>query len=125
MKRLMGVAVVALMVLGSCAGRAAAQFGSPLGQPPQNPLGTPSFSPFLNLGRGGNPAMNFYGLVRPQLQTQQSLQQLQQQQALLQTGLLGAQTATALPLTSGHETYFVNYSHFFPPTVTGSSRRGK
>jgi hypothetical protein len=40
----------------------------------------PTFSPYLNLlNRGGNPGLNYLGIVRPQQQLQQQFNQLQQQ----------------------------------------------
>ncbi len=37
----------------------------------------PSVSPYLNMGRGGsNPAVNYYGIVRPQVDTNRAFQQL-------------------------------------------------
>src|SRR5256885_1629029 len=40
-----------------------------------NPYARPPLSPYLNLNRGGIPAVNYYGLVRPQLQTERFIQQ--------------------------------------------------
>ena len=73
MKRTLG-ALVAVAALA--AGRAEAQYYV---QPRTMPRPYPTFSPYLNLGRGGNPALNYYGLVRPQFETQRGLQQLQTQ----------------------------------------------
>ena len=65
---------LAAMVLAFSAQSAHAQ----LGRPPQNPFSQPAFSPYLNLARGGtNPGINYFGLVRPQLETQAEIQQLQ------------------------------------------------
>jgi hypothetical protein len=44
--------------------------------PPSIPQ-RPAFSPYLNLLRGGNPGLNYYGLVRPQLQLNEQYGQLQ------------------------------------------------
>jgi hypothetical protein len=44
--------------------------------PPSIPQ-RPTFSPYLNLLRGGNTALNYYGIVRPQQQFDQQLGQLQ------------------------------------------------
>jgi hypothetical protein len=56
---------------------------APLLAQPQPPGGVPqrpTFSPYLNLlNRGASPALNYYGLVRPQQQFQQQAGQLQQQ----------------------------------------------
>jgi hypothetical protein len=47
-------------------------------------MGSPTVSPYLNLARPGLPAINYYGLVRPQLQTDAFIQQ---QLALQQSGV--------------------------------------
>src|SRR5262245_58747136 len=79
------VAVAAATVLGG-AGASAAQ--PPLGpsgpassyRPGLNPSGIPAYSPYLNLLRPGNPAfMNYYGLVRPELDFRAAVRGLQQQ----------------------------------------------
>ena len=112
---------------GIFSGQAAAQFPSPvsgpIGRPPQNPLGTPTISPFLNMAQGGNPALNYFGLVRPQLQTQQQLRQLQQQQLADQAAIGGLTGLGGFPLVTGHETRFMNYGTYYPPTVAGFGLR--
>lgn len=62
------------------AGTAAGQVpGQPFGGP-QGPMRTPAFSPYLNLARRDvNPAINYFGIVRPQLQFASSIQALQSQ----------------------------------------------
>jgi len=107
MKKSLWTVIASLGVLACVAvSPAHAQF-----QPQTNPAGRPAVSPFLNLLRGGNPAVNYYGLVRPQLQTQATLQQLQQQLALNQLGL---NTAENQPdLTTGHAARFGNFSHYY------------
>lgn len=96
---------------------AAAQF--PLGgySPPQ--VGPPAFPPILNLNRSGtNPAINYFGLVRPQQQATQQLANLQYQQSLLASGA-GAMGALApdqpVPLsTTGHPVRYFDYARYFP-----------
>jgi hypothetical protein len=71
---------------------------------------TPGFSPYLNLSRGGSSAAaNYYGIVRPQLSMQSSIQALQQQEA--------AGFAQEDPLTSGMvvgtRVRFLNTSGYF------------
>lgn len=57
---------------------ASALFAQP--QAPIGPAQRPTFSPYLNLlNRGGNPGLNYLGIVRPQQQLQQQFNQLQQQ----------------------------------------------
>jgi len=43
----------------------------------QYPGAPQQVSPYLNLARGGSPAINYYGLIRPQQQLQSNLQQVQ------------------------------------------------
>jgi hypothetical protein len=88
---------------------------------PPGPAGfrTPPFSPYLNLNRRGtNPAINYYGLVRPQIEFRNAIQNLQSD-----VSSLGAQAAsgqagvTTLPPT-GHPTQFSNLSGYFPLSAT-------
>lgn len=52
--------------------------GPAIAQPPGPPIARPTYSPYLNLLRQGNsPAINYYGLVRPELAARQSLQAVQ------------------------------------------------
>ncbi len=107
----------AAVVLVASVAAAHAQPPAPGGSRP------PPFSPYLNLARPDSPTvLNYYGLVRPELQFRQSINALQQdvtfnQQAI---GSLAAGN-TGLPVT-GHTTqfmnhgiYFMNNSGFLPP----------
>ena len=69
----------AFVLLLTACNVAQAQFGFGSGsQRIQRPLNRPTVSPYVNLLRGGNgTGLNYYGLVRPELQFGQSLQQLQ------------------------------------------------
>ncbi|MBL8815185.1 MAG: hypothetical protein JNL58_04065 [Planctomyces sp.] len=82
--------LIAVITSWWSSGAASAQIG---GDRIQRPINTPTFSPYLNLFRNGDnsgPVLNYYGLVRPQMQAMQqnqqlgqnlqSLQQMQQQQ---------------------------------------------
>src|SRR5205814_6617577 len=79
----------------------------------------PTVSPFLNLGRGGSGAINYYGIVKPQLDTQRNLQQLQQEykglQAMSQptTEDAAGGAANAPVYTQGFGGFFY-YSHYYP-----------
>jgi hypothetical protein len=42
------------------------------------PYSHPVMSPYLNMARGGNAAINYFGLVVPQIQAQQAIQGLRQ-----------------------------------------------
>jgi hypothetical protein len=84
-------------------------------RPQTNPYGQPIVSPYVNLNRGfGNAGINYFGIVRPQLQAQQAFQQLQQQQAYLDQAVAAGITGVDpnQPGT-GHGTRFFNYSHYF------------
>ena len=74
----------------------------------------PGYSPYLNLARGGNAGLNYYGLVRPQLAFQNSLLGLQQQvntnQQLIATGLGGGPIGS---LETGHSAYFLTTGGYF------------
>ncbi len=58
---------------------------------------TAGFSPYLNLTRGGSAAVNYYGIVRPQISFQSQMQAVQAQQQ--QAG--GASFEPDNPLTPG------------------------
>jgi hypothetical protein len=68
----------------------------------------------LNLTRpGGTPALNYYGLVRPELQFRQSIQGLQGAVSANQQMIGDLQPGgTGLPVT-GHATQFLNYGGYF------------
>jgi hypothetical protein len=96
----------------SLAGRAEAQPGIGINRPP-GVVGGP-VSPYINLLRQGSPAgINYYGLVRPQFQFQNSIQGLQSQVTTLGSQVAtDTQGANAMPVT-GHPVQFFNYSHYF------------
>ena len=85
-----------------------------------NPASRPGFSPYLNLlRRDVNPALSYYGLVRPEIQAANSIQQLQQQQNTIAGQLQEQNPANiALPQT-GHAAGFQTQSRFF---MTKSAR---
>src|SRR5437868_12311218 len=89
--------------------------GQGVGRPPGNPLGTPVLSPYLNLARGGNAAINYYGIVRPQQELRRDYNQLQQELLTNQNALTTIDPG-ALQLTTGHAARFFNYSHYYPVT---------
>jgi hypothetical protein len=76
----------------------------------------PTFSPYLNLNRAGNPAVNYYGLVRPQQQFSRDVQTLQAQvEGLTPSGAALPQTpdgSLVIP-TTGHPVTFFNWSHYY------------
>ncbi len=77
----------------------------------------PAVSPYINILRGGSsPAINYYGLVRPEITFGNSLYQLGVQQNALQGQQNNQQTAlaafTTLPAT-GHTSGFQTQSKYF------------
>lgn len=107
-----------LVALGVGLSSASAQVG--VYTPPRAPI-----SPYLNLNRGGNPAINYYGLVRPQFDTSRALQNVQTQLQSMSSQVAPTQPVadpTFVP-TTGHPVTFLNSSHFFP--VTGRTGSGQ
>ncbi len=73
----------------------------------------PPYSPYLNLLRNGNPTyINYYGLVRPEQDFRNGINNLQQGVAANSAAITQTDQATGLPLT-GHPTQFMNTSHYF------------
>ena len=116
------LSMAALFVVMFCdAPTTAAQIG---GSRIQRPINTPAFSPYLNLFRSGDnsgPVLNYYGLVRPQLnaieqgqQLGQGIQALQLQQAQgrqqVIPGMQGGYGYSQLGIT-GHPVVFQSYSN--------------
>lgn len=79
----------------------------------RNTLSRPTVSPYLNLTRGGNPAVNYFTLTRPPIDLR--AQQFRQQQATqgLQREIDEGVRASELPPT-GHAASYMNYSHYYP-----------
>ncbi|HET6575737.1 MAG TPA: hypothetical protein VFG68_19205 [Fimbriiglobus sp.] len=103
------LASCALAVATVCGpiGPASAQVSGPVG-----PVARPTFSPYLNLLRQDNPTyLNYYGLVRPQLDFRQSLQNLRFDLSAYQSQSQTNGQAT-LPGT-GHRTVFMNTMGYF------------
>jgi hypothetical protein len=108
------------LVVGLAANAAWAQPGAitPRGVPGYT---TPPVSPYINLLRQGSPAaVNYYGIVRPEFQFQNALQNLQQQVTTLGSTAAPEAGPNALPAT-GHSVTFMNYSHYFGGLAAASS----
>ena len=109
----------ATLFVGLFATGASAQ--PPVGPRPLTGANTPPVSPYLNLLRPGtSPAINYYGLVRPQADFRNAVQALQAQFGYAQQAA-GAQAGD--PLATGHPVYFLNYSAYFLNT-TGPATAG-
>ena len=116
MKRIHGMLLGLLMLASANSVQAQGSYT----RPATSPSGSPVVSPYLNLARGGNPAVNYYGLVRPQMDAQRAVQQLQSGTAAPASSL----PMDAMP-TSGHPVQFMNFSHYFNNNVGGGlSGRG-
>lgn len=106
---------ISLLLLIALEGRAQ-QFGQP-------PPSSPTFSPYLNLLRRGNPAVNYYGLVRPEVQSRAAIGQLQQSVQGLDSTIAEGQNASSL--ATGHPTQFQNLSHFYPQSKLSGAGLGR
>lgn len=100
----------------------AVSWGQPRGPVGYNPA-RPTYSPYLNLLRGGSLVTNYYGLVRPQIDFSTSLQQVENQVSNVQQQQLGAGGASTLPDT-GHPVYFMNASRYFMTNRSGGGGGG-
>lgn len=106
------------LVCGALAWTTPAQAQIGMYAPPQiNPR--PTISPYLNILRG-NPAINYFGTVRPQIEMNRQLFHLQQEVQQLQPGVVMPLDQSALGpngiatgLTTGHPASFQNYSHYY------------
>jgi hypothetical protein len=106
------VAVLALTATHAQSGRAQ---GRPAGG-----VNTPTISPYLNLARpGASPAINYYGLVRPQQDFARSIYGLQLQGQLQQQNLSELQAGGGLVQPTGHTIDFLNYGGYFLSTGSG------
>jgi hypothetical protein len=78
------------------------------------PYSPPVVSPYLNLLNRGNPAINYYGIVRPEVQEQQQLQRLQfglaRTNAEVETA---ATTGFGVTAATGHSVGFMTQATFF------------
>jgi hypothetical protein len=103
---LTGTALAGLAFLWA-AGPAWAQVYNPGAYP------RPVVSPYINLLRGNvNPAINYYGIVRPEIDFRRSLIGLQGQLTAEQQAVAAQEQYGVQPFT-GHATFFRNYSHYF------------
>jgi hypothetical protein len=83
-------------------------------QPQLGPSPRPAFSPYLNLLRGNqSPALNYYGLVRPQIQARESILGLQNQVGANQEAIGGVQAGLTDLTATGHQTMFLNHGSYF------------
>src|SRR5206468_2651681 len=117
------VTLAALPVLLGWGPAAAVAQVTPL-RPGGVPFNPPVVSPYLNLTRPGNTALNYYNLVRPEFEFRAAYQGLQVQANRQQAEINQVAGEESLPAT-GHSSSFFNYSHFYPGRGgAGVSRSG-
>lgn len=84
----------------------------------------PAFSPYLNLLGSGNPAANYYGIVRPQQEFRGAIAGLQQQTSSLEQQGQDP-TDPSVMRGTGHVAFFNNLSHYYYNNpATGFGGRG-
>ena len=111
MKRLNAIAAMAIGLLVLSAGPVRGQ--GPYVRPQTGPLSRPALSPYLNLLRSGSPAVNYYGLVRPQQEFGNSIQEIQNEMHAPLTAQTSPNSGTNLPITGHPSRFFSHGSYFF------------
>lgn len=97
---------LALSAWASFAPLGQAQFPNAPGGGFGNPLPRPIVSPYLNILRGGDPAINYYGLVRPQIAFGKAFQTLGNEVSTLES-------QAGQPSQTGNRSSFMNHSRYF------------
>jgi hypothetical protein len=87
---------------------------------PGNPANRPAVSPYINLLRGGSSAgVNYYGLVRPEIEFRSGIQRNQQQIA---AGQQSYSELTAGLSTTGHPTRYMTHWNYFMNNGVGTGQ---
>jgi len=106
MKTIATIAILALAIIETSNASA---------QPPapgREPLRRPGYSPYLNLTRpGGGAVQNYYGLVRPEVQLREGINQLRQDAQTLAAGMAAAPSDAEL--ATGHPTGYMTHLRYF------------
>jgi hypothetical protein len=86
----------------------------------------PTQSPYLNLLRGGSPAANYYMGVRPERERRVTAAEVTQLEQDFYARPLAppAEAEERLLPTTGHPTYFMNYSYYYGQGTLGSGGPG-
>lgn len=111
----------ALIALTLALAAGAAQAQPPAVQTPTAPYSPPAFNSYLNLlNRNTNPAITYYGIIRPQVQQGQQLRMLQfgltrtaEAEAATEQALTAAPGASATLPDTGHVAGFMTYPKYF------------
>ena len=102
----------------------------PYSRPPTGPNSNRSpLSPYLFLNSGGNsPVVNYYSLVRPQIDLNRNLNNVRTLQASQQSQIDSAQQTLQDPnnqvSSTGHPSFFLNYQKYFLNTGANAIPRG-
>jgi hypothetical protein len=97
--------------------------GSSAVQAQQPSYTNPTVTPWLNLNRfGASPALNYYNLVKPQMNFQAGIGQLQQQNRMDQQSISNLQNGTGAFVT-GHQAGFMTQGSYFQ-TLSGGGGSG-
>lgn len=84
---------------------------------PTNPANRPAVSPYINLIRGGSTAgVNYYGLVRPEVDFRNAIQQNQQQIAANQQSISDIVVG---PTATGHPARYMTHWGYFLNSGSG------
>jgi hypothetical protein len=95
--------------------------GSSYQRNPGIPFQRPAVSPYLNLFNGGtNPAINYFGIIRPQIEFRNSLLQMQQQIAMGEQSTSDLATTLGM-VTTGHPSFFMSHRKYFQNVGTGAA----
>ena len=100
--------VVALGFLAYFATASQAQYPNMPGMGGQ--VGRPAVSPYLNIIRGGDPGINYYGLVRPQVAAAKAFQSLGD-------NIVALEASANQPLQTGHTSSFMTHYRYFGTSV--------
>lgn len=119
---------LAILFVSTASANAQGMFvpGMPPGAP--RPM-TPAISPYINLLRpGAMPAINYYGLVRPQVQAQQAItnltREVQAVEATQQSMLMFPGADQAGSVTTGHAAGFFTHTRYYGGGGMGGMNRG-
>ena len=108
------IPLAVMTVWAICASASHAQVAPP-GGGAFGQLSRPAVSPYLNILRGGDPAINYYGLVRPQVAFGKAFQSLGNDVTALESA------PNALSQT-GNRSSFMTHSRYFMNNGAGGGR---
>ncbi len=124
MKRILVVAVLSLVGLIRTGGKAAAQYVNPYTpRPVYSPYSRPALSPYLDLTRGGNPAINYYLGTLPELDRRAA--DTAYRAAILdldrRTGTISREVSDLIDILpgTGHPALFLSYYPYYSLGGTG------